>query len=242
MLEQHIEYTHSIIAKKILNNWDSERKHFKFAIPLWLYKTQTAEYLGKTVERKAIIEELSIAYAQEQIAQVKLATENQQVLFDGKIPEFGEIDTALAFKLVNSFAVIQKSLSHAKDQLIKSADDAEKAIFTEQQISQQADKIILQRPRKIQDDLVKTSREAYSNYSDEQLAVLLANKRLNDYKTALSLRDVQSIYSIGSTAWIIEQDKVNKKALVEITDIEEYMAGLTSLEIVQGMKNENQAA
>jgi glutamate synthase domain-containing protein 3 len=43
MLEQHADYAESSVAQKILDNWDKEREHFKFSIPLWLYKTQTAE-------------------------------------------------------------------------------------------------------------------------------------------------------------------------------------------------------
>jgi hypothetical protein len=74
------------------------------------------------------------------------------------------------------------------------------------------------------------------------LAALLAEKRLTDYKSALMLRDVQSIYSIGSTAWIIEQHKTNQLALAEVTGIEEYIAALSSLEIVQTMLNDIQAA
>ncbi|MCK5120795.1 MAG: hypothetical protein KAQ91_02370, partial [Methylococcales bacterium] len=64
----------------------------------------------------------------------------------------------------------------------------------------------------------------------------------NDYKTAMILRDVQSIYSIGSTAWIIEQHNANCVALAEVTGIEQYIAGLTSLDIVQTMLDEEQAA
>jgi glutamate synthase (NADPH/NADH) large chain len=99
----------------------------------------------------------------------------------------------------------------------------------------------MERPRKLQEALVKSTREAYSNYSDDNLAVLLAGKRLNDYKTALINRSVQSIYSIGSTAWIIDQDKINKQALVGIPCIEEYLAGLLGLGVVQDMSNEQAA-
>ena len=50
-----------------------------------------------------------------------------------------------------------------------------------------------------------------------------------------------SIYSIGSTAWIIEQDKINKQALADIPCIEEYLAGLVGLGIVQGMLSQETA-
>ncbi len=234
MLEQHIEYTNSIIGKKILENWQQERQHFKVAIPLWLYKTQTAEYLSQSMDRKAMIEELTVAYAQQQIQQVKQAYLDDQALFDGVIPAYGKTDTTLTFKLINSFSVIDKAQTIAKEQLTK----AGQTDISEQLISQQAEKLILQRPRKIQDALVKTYREAYSNYSDEQLADLLADKRLRDYKTAMIQRDVQSINSIGSTAWIIEQQNNNRARLAEVTGIEKYIAGLVSLDIVQTMLDE----
>lgn len=234
MLEQHIEYTNSIIGKRILADWENQRKHFKFAIPLWLYKTQTAEFLAKTSDRKATIEELSVAYAQTQINLVKTAYINNQALFNGAIPDYGQTDTALTFKLLNSFSVIDCAQKIAKDQLAKSGQTE----ITEQQVIQLAEKLLIKRPRKIQDALVKTYREAYANYTDEQLSVLLADKRLTDYKTALIQRDVQSIYSIGSTAWIIEQQNANRAALAEVTGIEEYIAALSSLDIVQTMLDE----
>lgn len=230
MLEQHVEYANSSKARKILGNWENERKNFKFALPLWLYRTQTAEYLGQTMDRKAIIEELAVSYAMQQIEEMKSAYRQQTPLFAGAIPSYGTTDTYLTFKLVNSYAVLDKAFQVAKEQL-----KLQQTPIVPELIEKTARKLIEHRPRKIQDALVKHTREAYSNYSDEQLTWLLASKRLNDYKTALAQRDVQSIYSIGSTAWIIEQDKINRKALAGIPSIEEYLAGLVGSGIVQEM-------
>jgi len=234
MLEQHIEYTGSNKAKVLLENWSKERQYFKLAIPLWLYKTQTAEYLGKDLDRKAMIEELSIAYAQQQIKLVKQAFCSQQPLFAGSTPAYGETDTTLTFKLVNSFAVIDKAQQIVKEQLKKQGSQQ----FDTSLVNDRAYKLLTERPRKLQDELIKNIREAYSNYNDEQLSSLLAEKRLNDYKTALMKRDVQSINSLGSTAWIIQQDRANRQALAALPSIEEYLAGLTSLAIVQDMLNQ----
>ena len=240
MLEQHAEYADSTLAKKLLSDWEKERQHFKFTVPLWLYKTQTAEYIAKSMDRKAMIEELSIAYAEQQINLIQQGYQNNQPVFEGAIPDYGNVDTDLAFKLVNSFAVIEKARQITKKQLSKSKELNKQ--ITEEQINKQAKKLILQRPRKIQDALVKTNREAYSNYTDEQLTTLMADKRLNDYKTAMIQRDVQSIYSIGSTAWIIEQHAINQLALADVPNIEKYIAGLTSLNIVQTIFDEKLAA
>ena len=237
MLEQHADYAKSSKARNLLNNWGSERRHFKFAMPLWLYKTQTTQFLQQSMDRKEMIEELSQSLAQQQIDQVKTAYQTSQPLFGGAIPDHGTTDQSLRFKLVNSFAVLEKAQQCASDML----KHLPEALRSQSQIEPAARKLIIERPRKLQESLVKSTREAYSNYSDDQLACLLAGKRLNDYKTALINRSVQSIYSIGSSAWIIEQDKINKQALAGIPCVEEYLAGLVGLEIVQSMSIEQMA-
>jgi glutamate synthase (NADPH/NADH) large chain len=209
MLEQHIDYTDSEKAKNILKNWAIERVHFKFAIPLFLYKTQTAAYLKQDFDRKAMIEELSIALAQQQILEIKQAGQANKPLFGGAIPTEGDIDSSLTVKLINSLAVIN----------------------TADKLTDNILKLINERPRKLQDALVKNSREAYRHYSEDELSSLLAKKRLTDYKTTLMNRDVQSIYSIGSTAWIIEQDKVNHHALQNLVSVDEYLARHVNLNI-----------
>jgi glutamate synthase (NADPH/NADH) large chain len=237
MLEQHADYANSSKARALIENWQTERLHFKFAMPLWLYKTQAKEFLQQSIDRKEMIEELSQALAQQQIEQVKKAYETSQPILDGAVPGYNSTDQSLMFKLINSFAVLEKAQQCAKD-LLKNLPEAQR---TQAHVERAAHKLILERPRKLQEALVKSTREAYSNYSDEHLASLLANKRLNDYKKALINRSVQSIYSIGSTAWIIEQDIINNRALANIPCIEEYLAGLLGLAIVQGLSKEQAA-
>jgi glutamate synthase (NADPH/NADH) large chain len=236
MLEQHVEHTQSEKAKAILDNWAAERQHFKFALPLWLNRTQTAEFLSQSMDRKAMIEELAVAFAQRQIAQIKQAYLNNTTLFNGAIPGYGDIDSELTLKLINSYAVIDKAQQIAKDQLSKAG-----LPINEAALDSQARKLIMERPRKLQDALVKNIREAYSQYDDAQLATLMAEKRLNDYKTTLMLRDVQSIYSIGSTAWIIEQDNLNRLAMAGVPSVDKNLASLESLSIVKDML-ENESA
>ena len=234
MLEEHAAYANSSKAKNLLANWQSERIHFKFALPLWLYKTQTADYLRESLERKEIIEELAIELAQQQVESVKLAYQTELPLFKGIIPEEGGSKNQLMFKLINSLSVFDKAQQIARD-MLKNQPESERG---QEKIEQAARKLILERPRKLQEALLRNTREAYGNYNDEQLANLLANKRLNDYKSALIKRSVQSIYSLGSTAWIIEQDRINKKALADIPAIEQYLASLVGVEIVQALLTE----
>ncbi|NOR80044.1 MAG: glutamate synthase large subunit, partial [Methyloprofundus sp.] len=231
MLEQHADYAESSVAQKLLDNWNNERQHFRFAIPLWLYKTQTAEFIAKTVDRKTMIEELAVDQAQQQIIQVQQAYINNTVLFNGHTPEYGETDSSLGFKMINSFAVLNKATQIAALQ-VQSAQQTEVV----------AQRLITTKARKLQDILVKETREAYANYDDAQLAALLANKRLHDYKQALMMRDVQNIYSIGSTNWIIEQTEINTQALIDIPAVDEYLAALNSQAVIQDMIKTKEAA
>jgi len=64
-----------------------------------------------------MIEELAIDYAAAQISQVKKAYQHEQPLFNGEIPAYGAADTALTFKLVNSFAVLEKAQQVAREML-----------------------------------------------------------------------------------------------------------------------------
>ncbi|MBS3964410.1 MAG: glutamate synthase large subunit [Methylomonas sp.] len=230
MLEQHIEHTGSQQAKAMLANWRDERQHFKFALPLWLNRTQTADYLSQSMDRKTMIEELAVAFAQKQIDDIQLAYQTNTALYDGAIPGYGETDSELTLKLINSYAVIDKARHIAHDQLTKANLPTTQAL-----VDDHAYQLIMQRPRKLQDALIKNIREAYSQYDDAQLAALMAAKRLNDYKATLILRDVQSIYSIGSTAWIIEQDRLNRAALADVPSVDKNLAALESLGIVRSL-------
>ena len=62
------------------------------------------------------------------------------------------------------------------------------------------------------------------DYSSEQLAVLIADKRLRDYKQALNLRNCLSMDSIGTYSWILRQDRKNQADLGEIPDFEELFS------------------
>ena len=230
MLEQHLAHTGSQKAQALLADWPQQRQHFKFAMPLWLHKTQTAEFLSLSMDRKAMIEELSVAYAQAQIAEIKQSYTKNLPLFNGAIPGYGEIDSELTLKLINSYAVIDKAQQIAKEQLLKAGQTA-----STEAVDKQAYQLITARPRKLQDALIKNIREAYSQYDDAQLAALMAEKRINDYKTTLALRDMQSIYALGATAWIIEQDRLNRQALAGVPSIDKNLASLESLAIVTNM-------
>lgn len=72
------------------------------------------------------------------------------------------------------------------------------------------------RDKKLLDALLKDIKEAISNYRDDELAVLLAAKRVRDYKTSLARRDVWDTHSRGTSVWILAREKDISKQMVEI--------------------------
>ena len=72
--------------------------------------------------------------------------------------------------------------------------------------------------------LSKHARKAVESYDDAGLATLVANKRLNDFKRALSLRNILSMDSPGTYAWILHQNAKNRAALGDIPSFDALFA------------------
>ena len=72
--------------------------------------------------------------------------------------------------------------------------------------------------------LCDDARQALGHFSDQELAILLADKRLRDYKQALSQRDVCDTKALGMTAWIIHHDRHNHSVMETIPDFEQLLA------------------
>ena len=72
--------------------------------------------------------------------------------------------------------------------------------------------------------LSKHARKAVDTYDDAGLATLVANKRLDDFKRALALRNILSMDSPGTYAWILHQNAKNRAALGEIPSFDALFA------------------
>jgi len=232
MLEQHITATGSEKAQALLANWQTERANFVFLQPIAVEKTQTAANL-LALGRKSLVEELSFAMAEYQVAPLKVALAEGKPVLDGQVPAYQELDSSLSFELLNAYGVkrIAKQTVHA---LAKKSGIEVNEIFE----SRAAQNLIKTDDYSLLEALSKECKKALDNYSDEQLSIILADKRIRDYKKSLMLRDVQSVNSLGSTAWIIEQDRSNKSAMGQIPDFKELIAE----HLVKAVLKANQAA
>ena len=72
--------------------------------------------------------------------------------------------------------------------------------------------------------LSKHAKIAVDGYYDAGLATLVANKRLDDFKKALSLRNILSMDSPGTYAWILHQGAKNRSALGEVPSFDALIA------------------
>ena len=69
--------------------------------------------------------------------------------------------------------------------------------------------------------LLRHAREVISAYSAAELAAMVAGKRLNDFKEALSLRNILSMDSPATYGWILYQQQKNKIALGHVPSFDE---------------------
>ncbi|NRA86150.1 MAG: glutamate synthase large subunit [Rhizobiales bacterium] len=232
MLEQHVGATQSIIAQKLLDNWQEEAQHFVYMQPLALEQTQSSEYLEK-LGRKQLVNELSFAMAEYQIKPLREAFAEGRAVLSGQAPGYQEVDTTLSFELLNAYGVLRiaKQTVHA---LAKKQGIPVNPIFE----TKAAKNLVKTEDFALIEALSKECKKALDKFSEQELAIMLADKRIRDYKKSLKLRDVQSIYSMGSTAWIIAQDRLNREKMGKVPDFRETLAE----QLVKTIVKANQAA
>jgi glutamate synthase (NADPH/NADH) large chain len=72
--------------------------------------------------------------------------------------------------------------------------------------------------------LARYARDAVADHDDEALAVMVAAKRLDDYRQALKGRNTRAIDSPGTYGWILHQSARNIERIGRIPSFEELFA------------------
>ena len=215
LLHWHHDATGSARAERLLRDWDECQGDFAWIMPKALLQYQDADEILAARPRKELAEELATALAAHQVAQVKRAWRAGRAVHRGAVPAYGETDTQDMFRLLNSYTVIQAARALAEKRLGRAdALAREKAQRN----------LILTEDFALMMALAKHARTAIADYDDMQLATLLANKRLADFKRALSLRNILSMDSPGTYAWILHQDRKNRGLLGRIPSFDELFA------------------
>tara|TARA_B100000809_G_scaffold266931_2_gene333201 strand:- start:5569 stop:10977 length:5409 start_codon:yes stop_codon:yes gene_type:complete len=210
-LEKHYRRTGSKKAKEFIEHWKENRKYFYFAIPKSLSNYHKGENIAGEISRKQMIEEMSVSIARKQSKLISEAYDKEQPLFDGQVPVVGEVDSSL----VSDYSIIAGVWNRAIENAKKTG---------ELNIEKTARKLITTQEKKFMESLYRDMKDALVDFSDEALAHLLANKRVEDYKEANSKREVADTNALGSFVWILECDRVNSKHLENYNSLEEEIA------------------
>ncbi|MCF2857090.1 glutamate synthase-related protein [Pseudoalteromonas sp. SMS1] len=215
-LKDHIDATQSSLAHQLLDNWQQARQHFYVLIPNALYQYHCAENIAKQLDRRAMLEELAVSWGEKSMKSIKNAyTAYQQsnvCLFQGQLPQYGERDSTLIYQYI-----INAGMLHRAQQLTQKQHNQGFTEVTAQYLFDTLD-------YKLGDTLAKDAKEALASYGDEALSCLVAQKRVQDYKDALSLREVWDTHALGTSVWIIDRDQKVKSTLEQYRDLEELLA------------------
>ncbi|MEM0899703.1 MAG: glutamate synthase-related protein [Pseudomonadota bacterium] len=218
MLVWHVAATGSAKAKAILDNWENERQHFYFIMPKALLQYQDADAILAAKSKKELQEELATGLAKRQIAKLRKAWSDGEPVLHGDVPGYGEVDTETMFRLLNNYTVIEQAQAIAVKRL-----GGEFAVRSPE-VNKMVRNLVLTEDFALMTALLKHGREAVADYDERELAAMVSNKRLTDFKDALSLRNILSMESRGSYGWILHQDRKNRKILGEIPSFEKLFA------------------
>ncbi|WP_412550718.1 glutamate synthase-related protein [Shimia sp. MIT910701] len=215
MLTWHVEATGSAKGRDLLGDWDNTRAHMAWVMPKALLQYQDSDAILAARSRKELIEELSTALAAHQIAELKKAWKQGRPVHSGAVPSYGEMDTDEMFRLLGSYVVLEQAQAIA-DKRVKGADRIAR--------DKAARNLILTEDFGLMAALAKHAKASVEGYDDAGLAALVANKRLSDFKRALSLRNILSMDSPGTYAWILHQSAKNRAALGEVPSFDALFA------------------
>ncbi len=226
LLERHVKFTNSAKARFLLENFETELVHFKFATPLALETYQNYETILKANTPKELTEELAQALVSYQIRKFKEAYRDGKLVANGMVPQQGQTDTKLMYELLNNYTVINMAQQIVKGRY-KGKD------IDEATLNSGVRKLILTEDFTLMTKLAAIGRQALSGYSETEIAVMVSDKRMKDYKTALSNRNVRLMDSIGTYGWILMQDRLNREAMGTLPDFEALFASTSSMELIK---------
>jgi glutamate synthase (NADPH/NADH) large chain len=222
-LTQHLLATNSAQIKSLLDNWQTAKANFYVLIPLALFNYQCSELILKNTNRKINLEELAQYSAKQQLINIKEAYSdavNNQYLFAGKIPEYGDRDTQLICQYINATGAIRRAFELAeKSQTTNQYNDGQTAT-----VDRMTRYLFESEDRKLIESLAKDAKAVLATYNDEALASLVASKRIQDYKDSLNKREVWDSCAWGTSAWIIERDRINQAELLNYPNFEQQLA------------------
>jgi len=218
LLEWHVQATGSAKAGQLLADWDVTRQHVVYAMPRALLQYQDADAILAAKTRKELLDELATALAGHQVAKFKRSYREDETVLGGAVPGYGETDTEQMYALLNTYTVLNMAQHLALSRLPGVTNVADPAV------GKTVRNLVLTEDFYLVAKLQRYAREAIDGFDDEDLAVLIANKRITDYKAALTQRNVLSMDSPGTYGWILHQDAKNVERIGRMPSFEELFA------------------
>ncbi len=218
MLEWHHAETGSAKAAWLLENWEAERQNFVYGLPAALLQYQDSRAILAAKPRKDLLEEVAAAVAGHQLRKFKLAYRDGRPILDGALPAEGEADGAVTLALLNNYTVLAMAQELALARLPSGTDPFAPVVL------EGVRKLVMTEDFALMQKLLRHAREALQSYSDDEIAALVADKRLGDYRAALSQRNVLAMDSPGTYGWILRQAARNRDILGRIPNFEELFA------------------
>ncbi|MCV7309010.1 glutamate synthase-related protein [Mycobacteroides immunogenum] len=218
LLQWHVAATGSAKGKALLDDWQSTRDHMVYTMSRALLQYQDSDAILQGKTRKELLDELTAALAGYQVHKFKLSYRDQRDVLGGSVPAYGDTDTEGMYALLNTYTVLNMAQQLALSRMPNITD------VTDPRIGKAVRNLVLTEDFFLIQKLQKYAREAIDGYSDEDLAVLIADKRLTDYKDALSQRNVLSMDSPGTYGWILYQSAKNIDKIGRLPSFEELFA------------------
>ena len=215
LLKKHIQATGSKKAQVIIDNWSREKFCMAVITPKSLLQYQDYEEILNSKSRDELVSEFSRGVTMFQVENFKKAWRDGDEVLMGDIPENDKEDNSKKYKLLNSWTVLNTAQKLAQ----KILNDNQK--LNSKEINKIVRDLILTEDFRLINNLLKHSREAVARYQDKELAVMIANNRLNDFKKALSMRSVLSMDSLSTYGWIIYLTRKNRVAVNKVPNYEE---------------------
>ncbi|MGB3482554.1 MAG: glutamate synthase-related protein [Mycobacterium sp.] len=218
LLQWHVEATGSAKAQSLLDDWATTRQHVVYVMPRALLQYQDSDAILAAKTRKELLDELATALAGYQVHKFKRSYRDKQLVHGGSVPGYGETDTEEMFALLNTYTVLNMAQQLAMARTPGVTD------VTDPRIGKTVRNLVLTEDFFLIQKLQRYAREAIDPFSDEDLAVLIANKRITDYKEALTERNVLSMDSPGTYGWILFQSTKNVEKIGRLPSFEELFA------------------
>ncbi|WP_082614162.1 glutamate synthase-related protein [Mycobacterium sp. Root265] len=229
MLQWHLDATGSAKAAALLQDWAVTRLQVSYAMPRALLQYQDAEAILAAKTRKELLDELASALAGYQVHKFKRSYRHGETVLGGAVPGYGETDTEAMFALLNTYTVLNMAQRLALTRLPGVTDVADP------RVAKMVRNLVLTEDFFLIQKLQRFAREAIDDFSDENLAVFIADKRITDYKDALAQRNVLSMDSPGTYGWILYQNAKNVDMIGRLPSFEELFAAQSVPDVVASL-------